>query len=59
MSSQEPEQRFGRDGISGLVTPGRALRARDVSRPSPEELAEAARVAAEVVRRRQGGVTRR
>lgn len=59
MGGQEAEQHFGRDGISGLVSPARALRARDVSRPSAEELAEAARVAAELVRRRRGGVTRR
>jgi hypothetical protein len=33
---------FGRDGVSGLVTAARALRARDVSRPTEadEELAE-------------------
>ena len=34
----EPERVFGRDGISGLVDANRALRARDVSRPRPEEL---------------------
>lgn len=28
---------FGRDGASGLVTPDRALRARDVSRPDAED----------------------
>ncbi|QLQ16227.1 MAG: hypothetical protein HZY73_11845 [Micropruina sp.] len=32
---------FGRDGISGLVTPDRATRAREVSKPSAEDLAEA------------------
>jgi hypothetical protein len=26
---------FGRDGVSGLVTADRALRARDVSKPGP------------------------
>lgn len=32
-----PEQRqFGRDGISGLVTRDRALRAREVSTPTQE-----------------------
>lgn len=53
MTSQEPEQRLGRDGVSGLVSVGRALRARDVSRPTAEDIAEAAKVAAEVVRRRK------
>ncbi len=28
---------FGRDGVSGLVTGARALRARDVSQPRPED----------------------
>ena len=53
MTSQEPEQRLGRDGVSGMVSVGRALRARDVSRPTAEDIAEAAKVAAEVVRRRR------
>ncbi|MBI4899144.1 MAG: hypothetical protein HY829_01555 [Actinobacteria bacterium] len=57
MSAQEPEQRFGRDGISGLVSMGRAVRARDVSRPDPEQLARAAQLAAKIVRRRIGRVT--
>lgn len=36
------EQRgFGRDGITGLVTPDSAMRARDVSRPSSADLAAA------------------
>ena len=53
MTSQEPEQRLGRDGVSGMVSVGRALRARDVSRPTAEDIAEASKVAAEVVRRRK------
>jgi len=32
---------FGRDGLSGLVNPSRAVRARDVSRPGPEDRAAA------------------
>ncbi len=28
---------FGRDGLSGLVSPARAVRARDVSRPGPAD----------------------
>ena len=34
----EPDRGFGRDGISGLVDTNRALRARDVSRPRPDDL---------------------
>lgn len=37
----ETERSFGRDGISGLVDAHRALRARDVSRPTAAEFAEA------------------
>jgi hypothetical protein len=57
MGGKEPEQRQGRDGVSGLVSPARAMRARDVSTPTPEDLAEAAKVAAELVRRRTRPVT--
>ncbi|MFZ0531518.1 MAG: hypothetical protein WAL91_13390 [Propionicimonas sp.] len=42
----ESERGFGRDGISGLVTTSRALRARDVSRPGPAEVAAAQDAAA-------------
>jgi len=56
MTGQEPEQRLGRDGVSGLVSPGRAMRARDVSRPTPEDLAAAAKVAADLVKRRKRSV---
>ncbi|MDO5500260.1 MAG: hypothetical protein Q4F67_11355 [Propionibacteriaceae bacterium] len=42
---------FGRDGISGLVSADRALRAREVSRPSAEDLAEAQRTAEELLGR--------
>ena len=53
MTGEVSEQRLGRDGVSGIVSVGRALRARDVSRPTPEDVAEAAKVAAEVVRHRK------
>jgi hypothetical protein len=53
MTDEVPEQRLGRDGVSGIVSVGRALRARDISRPTTEDLAEAAKLAAEVVRRRR------
>lgn len=42
---------FGRDGISGLVTHDRALRAREVSRPRPEDEAEALAGAEAMLRR--------
>jgi hypothetical protein len=47
----EPDRGFGRDGISGLVDANRALRARDVSRPRPEELEAADRVVAAALAR--------
>ncbi|MDO5286232.1 MAG: hypothetical protein Q4G45_05350 [Actinomycetia bacterium] len=37
--------------MSGLVTEGRALRARDVSRPSDEQVQQAADAAAALIRR--------
>lgn len=42
---------FGRDGTSGLVTHDRALRAREVSRPTPEDEAEAVAGAEAMLRR--------
>lgn len=42
---------FGRDGISGLVTHDRALRAREVSHPRPEDEAEALAGAEAMLRR--------
>jgi hypothetical protein len=45
---------FGRDGVSGLVTPIRAMRARDVSRPRPEDEQAAERVVADLLPRAEG-----
>lgn len=45
---------FGRDGVSGLVTADRALRARDVSRPQPEDERLAEGVLAELMARVDG-----
>jgi len=45
---------FGRDGVSGLVSPGRAMRARDVSRPHPEHLRAAEKVVNGLVARIDG-----
>lgn len=45
---------FGRDGVSGLVTPDRALRARDVSRPDAEDERVALEVVAELLARVDG-----
>ncbi|MGJ3509947.1 hypothetical protein [Enemella sp. A6] len=48
----EPRPRdFGRDGVSGLVDEDRAMRARDVSKPSPEDEAAAEREAEELLAR--------
>ncbi|HEY5848925.1 MAG TPA: hypothetical protein VIT42_19255 [Microlunatus sp.] len=45
---------FGRDGVSGLVTTERALRARDVSRPDAEDEEFAAEVLAGLLARVDG-----
>ena len=45
---------FGRDGVSGLVSPQRALRARDVSRPDADDDAFAAEVMAGLLARVDG-----
>lgn len=45
---------FGRDGVSGLVTLDRALRARDVSRPDAEDEAVALDVLADLMARVDG-----
>ena len=47
----EPERGFGRDGISGLVDANRALRARDVSRPRPDDVGVADQVVAAALAR--------
>ena len=48
------KREFGRDGITGLVGWDRALRAREVSRPSESDLAQAERVVDDVLARAQG-----
>jgi len=45
---------FGRDGVSGLVTLDRALRARDVSRPDAEDEELALDVLADLMARVDG-----
>ena len=45
---------FGRDGVSGLVTLDRALRARDVSRPGPDDEELAVEVLADLMARVDG-----
>lgn len=60
MTPPEHAQRdFGRDGISGLITPDRALRAREVSRPGDAELAAAERAADELLARLEQNPARR
>lgn len=45
---------FGRDGVSGLVSVDRGMRARDVSRPHPEHEQAAERVVDALVARADG-----
>jgi hypothetical protein len=45
---------FGRDGVSGLVSIHRAMRARDVSRPHAEQLEAAERAVDALVARADG-----
>jgi len=45
---------FGRDGVSGLLSTDRAMRARDVSRPDPEDERLAADVIDELLARVDG-----
>lgn len=45
---------FGRDGVSGLVSPVRAMRARDVSRPRPADDQAAERVIDALLARTEG-----
>ena len=45
---------FGRDGVSGLVSLDRAMRARDVSRPDAEDEREAVEVLEELLARVDG-----
>ena len=45
---------FGRDGVSGLVTVDRAMRARDVSRPDAEDERMAIEVIEELLARVDG-----
>lgn len=52
--TERPSPAQGRDGISGFLTPGRATRAREVSRPSPEDLARAETALGSLLDRIQG-----
>jgi hypothetical protein len=45
---------FGRDGVSGLLSPDRAMRARDVSRPSEADIELAERIVDDLVARAEG-----
>ncbi|MEL4356933.1 MULTISPECIES: hypothetical protein [unclassified Luteococcus] len=45
---------FGRDGTSGILTPDRAVRAREVSRPQPADLARATQVLDSLLARASG-----
>lgn len=54
-----PRREFGRDGISGLVDWDRSVRAREVSRPTREDLREAEKVMDALVARARGSRQRR
>ena len=45
---------FGRDGVSGLLTLDRAMRSRDVSRPTPEDERVAEEIIGELLARVDG-----
>lgn len=51
---QGSRREFGRDGTTGLVSPDRAVRAREVSRPGPDEKRAAQDVVRQLVARAQG-----
>lgn len=51
----EPDRGFGRDGISGLVDPLRAVRAREVSRPTEDDLRAAEEAAKAAIARLDRG----
>lgn len=50
---------FGRDGVSGLLSTDRAMRAREVSRPGPDDEAAAHAVLGELLARVEGRRPRR
>lgn len=50
---------FGRDGISGMLTADRAVRARHVSQPTAEDVAAAADAVAAALERLAGQPRRR
>jgi hypothetical protein len=55
----DEDRDFGRDGVSGLVTADRALRARDVSRPRRADQEWAAQVVDDLIARAEGRSQRR
>ena len=55
----DEDRDFGRDGVSGLVTADRALRARDVSRPDSADEEWAAQVVDSLIARTEGRSQRR
>lgn len=58
-STPRPSGDFGRDGVSGLLSGDRALRAREVSRPGPDDEAAARAVLGGLLARVEGRRSRR
>lgn len=59
VATDHDNREFGRDGVSGMVTLDRAMRARDVSRPQEEDAEHARRVADALIARVEGRRPRR
>lgn len=55
-ANERPAQprEFGRDGVSGMVSRDRAIRAREVSKPSPTDLSKAHKTIDQLIARAQG-----
>ncbi|MDO4783966.1 MAG: hypothetical protein Q3997_02610 [Propionibacteriaceae bacterium] len=55
-STERPAQprEFGRDGVSGMVSRDRAIRAREVSKPSAADVTAAQRTINQLIARAQG-----
>ncbi|MDO4717131.1 MAG: hypothetical protein Q4B08_06140 [Propionibacteriaceae bacterium] len=55
-TNERPAQprEFGRDGVSGMVSRDRAIRAREVSKPSPTDFSAAHNTIDQLIARAQG-----
>ena len=53
-TAEGKKREFGRDGITGLVHGDRALRAREVSQPTAQDMTEAEKVVEQLINRAKG-----